>query len=387
MNAKHHLLVIDPTAYAGGSKVATENILKLTNSKKLRITVLTADKNSWKWPELKYIKLFQFKWLAKQDQGIAFFLRHIFIAMNILMLRLRCGKIDIALGVSGPGVDLALYLIKPVLGFNIVQLIHGPVATSRIIGRCLHVADEVHYLESTKGSLLSALSRTNSVETDTPQTRILDNFNVMQNGLPKHNWPSRCQHHRPVIFWAASLLKWKGLETLIDALQSMASEARPETHICYIRPEETSLPISQAPLKIKAVHWHENPQHLNEIRAEANIFVSTSNNEPFGLSILEAMAAGQCILIPADGAYWDHILENGINCIKYTPGDADDLAKKLYDLSVDMNRVISLGESACKLAFNYRAETQYTNIKNSLEQGSSITDLEKSLHTNLKVTQ
>ena len=77
MSSKHHLLVIDPTAYAGGSKVATENILKLLDHKQMRITVLSADQHSWNWPKLKRVRLYQPKWLAQQDRGISYFLRHL----------------------------------------------------------------------------------------------------------------------------------------------------------------------------------------------------------------------------------------------------------------------------------------------------------------------
>ena len=382
MNSKRHLLVIDPTAYAGGSKIATENILKLLNNEQMRITVLSADQHSWNWPQLKRLKLYQPKWLAQRDQGIPYFLRHLFIALNIFIIRLRFGKIDIALGASGPGVDLSLYLIKSILGFQIVQLIHGPVASSRTIGRCLRAANEVHYLESSQDSLLSALSRV----TETDQKLIPENFHIMQNGLAEQAWPSRCQTERPVVFWAASLLKWKGLETLIGALQHMDARTRPETHICYIRPEETPLPVSQAPVAIDNVYWHENPEYLENLRSGANIFVSTSRNEPFGLSILEAMAAGHCVLIPSDGAYWDRTLKNGVNCIKYRPDAVQDLANILLSLSRDMNLVRTVGAAAARLALDYKAQTRYAHIKNTLQGTSSISGSHDSDRADTPVT-
>lgn len=363
MSSKRHLLVIDPTAFAGGSKVATENILRLLDMERMSITVLTTDRDSWHWPQLKRVRLFELKWFSKQEQGIPYFLRHMFIALQLMLISLRFGRIDIAVGASGPGVDLALYLVKPLLGFQIVQLIHGPVANSRTIGRCLLAADEVHYLKSASSSIISALLRV----TGTPRELTTPHFQIMQNGLSEHAWPSRCQTERPVIFWAASLLKWKGLDTLLDAIRCIKIELRPETHICYIRPKEILAPITYAPLAINAVHWYENPGDLDEIRAAANIFVSTSQNEPFGLSILEAMAAGHCVLIPTDGAYWDRTLKNGVDCIKYAPGNVIDLSVKLSFISRDMTRLRSLGAAAAQVADNYRAETRYTSIKNTLQ--------------------
>jgi len=363
MCAKRHLLIIDPIAFTGGSKIATENILRLLDSEQMRITILTADTDSWHWPQLRRIRLFEPQWLSRQEQGIPYFLRHLLIALQLMLIRLRLGRLDITMGASGPGVDLALYLLKPVLGFRLVQLIHGPVACSRTIARCLRAANEVHYLKSAGASLISALHTL----APAPHKLTTPHFQVMQNGLPDHAWPSRCQNERPVIFWAASLLKWKGLETLLDALRLIEKETRPDAHICYIRPQKSPLPISDAPVTIDAVYWHENPAHLDEIRATANIFVSTSHHEPFGLSILEAMAAGHCVLIPADDAYWDRTLENNINCIKYNPGDAMDLASKLRSLNCDMDRVRHLGNAAARTARHYRAETRYATIKNALQ--------------------
>jgi len=378
MRSKRHLLIIDPIAFTGGSKIATENILRLLDSEQIRITILTADTDSWHWPQLKRVHLFEPQWLSRQEQGIPYFLRHLLIACQLMLTRLRLGRLDIAMGASGPGVDLALYLLKPVLGFRLVQLIHGPVACSRTIARCLRAANEVHYLKSAGASLISALHTL----APTPYELTTPHFQIMQNGLPNHAWPNRCQSERPVIFWAASLLKWKGLETLLDALRLIETETRPDTHICYIRPQKNPLPISDAPVTIDAVYWHENPAHLDEIRATANIFVSTSHHEPFGLSILEAMAAGHCVLIPADDAYWDRTLENNVNCIKYTSGNAMDLANKLRSLSCDMERVRSLGNAAAKTACHYRAETRYATIKNSLQGQTTSQENEQTTQAN-----
>jgi glycosyltransferase involved in cell wall biosynthesis len=110
------------------------------------------------------------------------------------------------------------------------------------------------------------------------------------------------------------------------------------------------------------VRWYESPDRLDRLRAESDIFVSTSSHEPFGLSILEAMAAGLCVIIPADGAYWDQQLKDGIDCVKYRPGDALDLAEKIMVTREDPNRVERIGDSARRLASNYCAEWLYAPI-------------------------
>ncbi|MES9882599.1 MAG: glycosyltransferase family 4 protein [Sedimenticola sp.] len=370
MAQQRKLLVLDPIAFPGGSKIATENILRCIDTTQLKIIVISSDNQSWRWDGLHSVRLHEPSMLANKEQGLAYFLRHFIILLNLLWLRIRFGRFQMALGASGPGVDLALYLARPLLGWKIIQLIHGPVAHSRTIGRCLNNSHQTHYLPTSHASLLSALERIMS-PAKAQQTLRGRGFQVLHNGLPAHAWPSLCQIEKPVVYWAASLLKWKGLDHLLAALCAIPPEQRPEAHICYIRPKETRLPVSEITTTPLNIHWHERPENLDEIRANSNIFISTSKAEPFGLSILEAMAAGHCILIPADGAYWDHLLTDGHHCIKYRPGDASDLSTKLLAISRDSERRNRLGQAARRVAENYRAEKNYANIVAEL-QGKSI---------------
>lgn len=363
MAHKVHLVVIDPIPFNGGSKIASETILGQLDQEKIRISVLTADKSAWKDPLISKVHFYEAAWLTDKEQGLVYFLRHFLIALQLLIIRLRFGRIDIALGTSGPGVDLAMYLLKPLLKMKVIQFIHGPVACSRTIARCLAHADQVYYLSSTQDSIQLALQRLAPVVNILPE-----NFTVFENGLDDKNWPSPCQRHYPVVFWAASLLKWKGLDLFLTALQTIPVYLRPLTHICYIKPCSTLLPITNAPVSIANVKWYESPLHMDGLRASANIFVSSSKKEPFGLSILEAMAAGLCVLIPADGAYWDRVLDNNINCIKYQPDDAQDLQKKLLMLSQSMPLVIKIGEHAAQMALHYRASLQYQAVKQNIEK-------------------
>ena len=156
------------------------------------------------------------------------------------------------------------------------------------------------------------------------------------------------------VLWAASLLKWKGLDFFVQSMQAMPEKDRLSTDICYIRPRTTDQPTSNAPIKLNKLQWHEQPQQLDAIRANCNIFVSTSTNEPFGLSILEAMAAGHCVVIPSDHSYWDQVLSHGINCIKYRANNQTDLINELSKLKGDVEKIKRIGGNAQQVANNYR---------------------------------
>jgi glycosyltransferase involved in cell wall biosynthesis len=362
-----HILLVDPIAYAGGSKVATARMLALLDPNRTRVTIVTRDPDSWAATEARTSPLFEFDALTGKDRGLGYFLRHFMIVFSLLWARIRYGRFERALGASGPGIDLSLYLARRIFGYQIVQLVHGPVARSRTIGRALESADRVYYLESAADSLLAALA-TLRPAVDVELKLDASKFACFSNGLVAEQWPTPNRSSASGIFWAASLLKWKGLGTLIKSLQLLTPSLRPHTHICYIRPKDTCLELGPGPVEIERVHWYENPLDLDQIRAGCSIFISTSKNEPFGLSILESMAAGLVILIPRDNAYWDQKLQDQEHCLKYRTDDAEDLALKILYLLQNPELVEHLARQSRLMARQYRAEQVYGEIVASLSE-------------------
>jgi glycosyltransferase involved in cell wall biosynthesis len=356
-----HLLMVDPIAYAGGSKIATARMLKMLDPKQTRLTILTRVPASWKHIDATILPLSEPGFLSGRDRGVGYFLRHAVIACKLVGARILRGRVDRAIGASGPGVDLSLYLARKLLGYSIIQLVHGPVARSRTIGRALVSADRVFYLESAGEGLLQAMQ---TVRSQVQSRRIFESqrFQSFTNGLAENHWPTRSRATGGDLFWASSLLKWKGLETLLAALSLLSPDSRPETQICFIRPQDTKLELGPEPTEMQRVNWHENPSQLDQIRAGCEIFVSTSKNEPFGLSILESLAAGLVIIIPRDNAYWDRHLQDRKDCLKYQPGDAEDLALKILSLKQNPDLRRRLGRRGRLLARLYRAEQVYLPI-------------------------
>jgi len=362
-----HIVLVDPIAYGGGSKIATARMLKMVDPKKVRVTVVTGDPESWAGTLAKTSPLFEFSLLSRKDQGVGYFLRHILIAFSLLWARISCGRFDRAVGASGPGIDLSLYIGRKIFGYQIIQLIHGPVAKSRTIARALESADRVFYLETAAESLVSALE---TIRSKAEITQMMESrkFSTFRNGLADDQWPTRSHSPAGGIFWASSLLKWKGLETLIEAVKLLPSPGLVDTHICFIRPKNTNLELGPGPVEIDRVHWHENPQNLDQIRAGCKIFISTSRKEPFGLSILESMAAGLAILIPNDDSYWDRQLEDRKHCLKYRAEDSEDLALKILYLQQNPGLIEKLGKQSQLVASHYRADIVYRETLDCMEQ-------------------
>ncbi|NRA60338.1 MAG: glycosyltransferase family 4 protein [Psychrobium sp.] len=366
MMTNKHIVVIDAITFAGGSKVATNTILTTIAVPAQRITIITSDPASWD-KKFHIIKLWQPSWLAVKEQGVLYFLRHLIIALHVLFVHIWHGKINVAIGASSPGVDLSLYLAGKIINYRIIQLVHGPVSCSGTIARCLITADSVFYLASSFDSLTQCMTKKLGKK-NTEHLLRGNRFKPFINGIAKSAWPSQCQYHTPKLLWAASLLKWKGLDFFINTISSMPLAMRPLTHICFIRPKKTAQAVSEAFLVKPKVYWHQQPTDLNTIRASCNIFVSTSQNEPFGLSILEALSAGLCVIIPKDNAYWDQTLCHGVNCIKYQTNDLNDLVEKILSLSGNLQSIRKIGQSGKQLSTYYQASHTYREINNMVMQ-------------------
>ncbi|RJX66487.1 glycosyltransferase family 1 protein [Vibrio sinensis] len=372
-------LLFDPISFKGGSKIATSEALSLCHHHNITFTILTVNPEYWKTSRLVQqqnatIKVIpDFAWFSKQQYGLNYWFSQCYFALLVMITCLRTYPIQVAIGASGPGVDMPLYLVQRAFGYKIIQFIHGNVAISRSIGWCLTRADHVFYLPSTRASLQYSLERYLTRKVGIEDCLAMceyylqaPHYHSFVNGLPQSAWPSRSQTKTPVCFWAASLLKWKGLDLFLDSLR-IANQLMPVvTNICYIQPDDTALPVSQAPINIANVLWFQDPPELDSIRQRSNIYVSTSHHEPFGLSILEALAAGMCVIIPNDGAYWDGELQHGVNCIKYAPNDPQSLASAILYVFANSHVIEELGLAAIKLADTYRADVTYQEFNQLL---------------------
>lgn len=99
------------------------------------------------------------KWLPISEHGKGYWLRQLYFCFWLIYTRIFYGKINMAVGASGPGIDMPLYLMKWLFGYQITQLIHGPVGLSRSIGLCLCRAQHIFYLKSTYPSLIAAIKQ------------------------------------------------------------------------------------------------------------------------------------------------------------------------------------------------------------------------------------
>lgn len=373
----HHIFVFDPICYTGGSKFATREVLNLIDRQQHRLTILTSDPQSWQMKQANIISLPYPSWLPISDVGNGYWLRQFYFCWWILYVRCLHGSINVAVGASCPGNDMPLYLLKWLLRYKVAQFIHGNISISRSCGLCLYQADNVFYLHSAYSSIIAVIQhrwrkRKPKIRDQKCQQLLSSgHFLPFINGIAKERAPSLCQYHTPTLFWAASLLKWKGLDLLLEVIRKTAVNQRIPTNICYLVPQNTTLPITLAPQPIESITWYQQPLSIDSIRASSNIFISTSDKEPFGLSILEALFAGMCIIIPKDGAFWDTQLTHKKNCLKYISNDRKSLQQQIDYISNNPQQLSILGTEAAILAQNYQAEQCYAVIIDTLCQPNS----------------
>jgi glycosyltransferase involved in cell wall biosynthesis len=376
-------LLFDPIGFAGGSKIATAALLQHPTLRHMRVVIATCDPSFWHainkqnqgHVQVTIAELPKLGTLASARFGWRFWLKQCCYALAICLIRFKfCVlRFESVIAASGPGVDMALYLVKPLVCRKLIQIIHGPIGASRSIGYALNRADYVFYLPSALNSIVTALS-TNTPARCIESITLPENFLPFTNGLCRDRWPSACNYSTPQLFWCASLLTWKGLDKFTNSIKQLKTSVNYRTVICYIRPKQTTLSISVAPQALPHSEWHEQPANLDQIRQRCNIFVSTSEKEPFGLSILEAMAAGMCVVIPTDGAYWDIVLTDNQQCLKYQPADSTSLPTILQFAIENLDLVEKIGNNAKQLAQQYEANRCYNSIAQALIARQDISE-------------
>ncbi|MCK6264945.1 glycosyltransferase [Vibrio sp. ZSDE26] len=376
----NHYLIFDPVEFLGDSKVAIKEALLLSNPSKSKYTILTAHRSSWADSgfcnhQVNLISIPTFADLTHNENGVGYRLKQVTYALLILFVWLRHEKITALIGHSGPSVDLPLYITKKIINIPVIQMIHTPIEKSYCVGYCLTIADRVYYLESVKPCVYLVINhylrRTLSAvdaHTQSHDLMLGGRYRCFQNGISKEHWPTRAQYDYPTLFWNDSALKCNGLDLLTKAAKELEQFDPFAANICFTRPIDTSLPTCDTPKLLPHVQWHQNPTNVDEIRCQSNIFVSTSPKEYFGFDTLEAIAAGMCVIIPQDGAYWDQALTDGVNCLKYKPGCTDSLIKAISIANQDLELVVRLGDEGLKIAKQHQASNSYRAIVCGLDK-------------------
>jgi glycosyltransferase involved in cell wall biosynthesis len=363
------VLIYDPVPYKGGSKNVMKSIIAELPSN-IQVWVISNDKDSWydvSNNNVHFVPLFSPQWLQSKTTGFFYFIKHFVYLLSLLAHMIKLKRFTKIIGFSGPNVDFSLYLLTELINMDIIQLIQGNIAKSKTSGFGLVRAKQVFYLPSTHESILDALKCYRNDSPKCSSNNIVNNkFKPFVNGINCSTIKAKTNNNKIGFIWAASLLKWKRVELFIAAMTELNSHSKEKdkyfASVCYIEPTNDAYLDLNRFNKVDNIHWYSDPKNLNDIRAKSSVFISTSENEPFGLSILEAMAAGLAIVIPADNAYWDQHLTDGVNCIKYAPNNTKSLTKALTRLIEDPTLLLKISQQAKHSSLKYCNLRCYSQI-------------------------
>jgi len=354
------VLIYDPVPCKGGSKEVMKTVLTQLTSD-ISVWVVSNDIESWCGSNVKFVHLYCPLFLLKQNSGPGYFLKHFIFLVSLFITLCKLKRFTKIIGLSGPCVDFALYLLTSIIHIDIIQLVQGDIANSKIASFGLTRASQVFYLPSTFDSIVRTLKRHSQKHHITER-----NFRPFINGIDSSTIKQRVFNEKVGFLWAASLSRWKKVELFVEAMTKLNCHPKDKgkffASICYIKPQIDAYIEPDNFEKSDNIQWYANPKNLNEIRANSSVFVSTAEHEPFGLSILEAMTAGLAIVIPADGSYWDQQLTAGYNCVKYRPDDIKSLVNVLNQLINDPKLLLKIAKQAKHFSQDYGYVDCYSRI-------------------------
>lgn len=144
-----------------------------------------------------------------------------------------------------------------------------------------------------------------------------------------------------------SLVPKKNQQFLVDVMQHIIKEI-PHAHLDILGdgPDMKMLQDKVAANKLdKYITLHGNVNNVEQFLSESNMYLHAATYEPFGLVLLEAMAAGlPCICL--DGKGNRDIIENGKNGFILHDNDAKAFANQVILLYKNQQQLMDMGTYA-----------------------------------------
>jgi glycosyltransferase involved in cell wall biosynthesis len=175
------------------------------------------------------------------------------------------------------------------------------------------------------------------------------------------------------IVMVATYARWKGQDVFLDAAAAVRRRNPPMAVRFYIVggpiyqtagsqfwQDELRRRASEIGLSEHVGFIPFQPDPVEVYRAADIVAHCSTRPEPFGLTIVEAMACGKAVIISAAGGAAE-LFREGVDGIGVRPGDAEGLAATIQMLSIDASLRHRLGDEARQAAlqrFDVRQLTQ-----------------------------
>jgi len=139
------------------------------------------------------------------------------------------------------------------------------------------------------------------------------------------------------ILFVGRLVKYKGLDVLIEAFRKIKDKGKYELHI--VGSGEMEAYIKNSKLKGLIYHGQVDDDELRRIYKKCDIFVFPSIHDIFGLVVLEALASGEYVIVDKTlKGVFDDFEKLGI--LEYAHHDPSDIASRIlkFKKNFEQNR-------------------------------------------------
>ena len=159
-----------------------------------------------------------------------------------------------------------------------------------------------------------------------------------------------------IVVYTGRLVSYKGLPLLLQVWQRLQEEL-PGLQLVLVGEGGLDIHNCEAELRgyvsahtmAASVIFTGGVSNVHDYLQAADIFVLPTENEAFGISLIEAMACGLPVVSTAVGGVKD-ILQPGVNGLVVEPADFEQLFQALHTLLTDEALAGSLGSAALQAA-------------------------------------
>lgn len=349
MSGRPTVLVHDESPGLGGSITSMGALAPFLRQQGWRVEVTALQGEGWAGEGIDPCLLPR---RGERITGAGYFARE---AARALDLVAACRRIrpDVLLANNGPTANLSTHLAGAWLGIPVAQYVRGPFPPSRLSSRILRRSAAVLTVgeECTGSAGLCGIVPAQ-----------------VEEGLDPARWPRRREAGSRDWLWSSALVAWKGLPLLLEAYATLGTAA-PALQLCWAglpagHPDAVAPPERVPP----GVNLRRAPPDLDALRSRCLLYVHTAlRPEPFGRSVLEAMAAGLCPVVP-DAGTPGRLVRHEANGLVYRAGSPTELAATLRRAAADPGLCERLGAQAARDAAAYRSDRVFQPVLAALER-------------------
>ena len=195
---------------------------------------------------------------------------------------------------------------------------------------------------------------------------------VIPNGIDLGQYAYRSRENpRPALLWLRAFHEIYAPELAVETLKHLSADY-PDASLVMIGPDKGDGSLGRTLDLIRRTGLEKNVQIVkgvdhSEVSAlldESDIFLNTTTLESFGVSVLEAAAAGMCIISNRVGEI-PYLWQDGLEVLLVPGGDAVQMAQAV-------KKILSDGSLASRMSLGCHEKAGRFDWKNIMPQWESV---------------